>query len=84
MGRDEGCKEGNVDEVGGVFNGTVGVVGGEGGSRNRMRRSTMTLALRKTTVGSLGLGSRCMGIDTRSRGPVGVVGELTEYRMVGA
>jgi hypothetical protein len=64
-----------------VLDGSVGVDGGDGGSMNRMRRSMITLALRKDTPGSLG--KRWIGMGTRSRGPTGVVGELTEYRIDG-
>lgn len=47
-----------------------------------MRRSMMMLALRIDT--SLSRGCRCMGMETRSSGPIGDVGVLREYRIFGA
>jgi len=51
-------------------------------SSNWMRRSTTTLALRTDTVGSIGC--RCMGIETKSVGPMAVVGASMLYCIRGA
>ena len=89
---DDGWNEGlggvASDDVEGLGWSVTGMRGeGIGGavcpaSRRNMRRSTMTLALRIETPRSSGL--RCIGMGTRSSGPMGDFGELMEYRIRGA
>lgn len=65
--------------------GVVGVAGGEGGpvlSTRVIRRSMRALALRIETAESAG--RRNIGTGMRSIGPIGVVGALTEYLILGA
>ncbi len=57
-------------------------VEGVGFSLRVIRRSTITLALRMDT--SRSTGCRCSGIDTRSMGPMAILGEFTEYLSFGA
>ena len=77
--------DGNDDDAyeGGVGS-NAGDIGGQGtvDSLSWIRRSMMTLALRKETAESMG--RRCTGMDTRSCGPMGDVGESMLYLILGA
>lgn len=70
--------EGRLFDPSGKYEGVERV----GLSLRVIRRSMTTLALRTDT--SRSIGCKCSGIDTRSIGPMGVLGELIEYLSFGA